>query len=275
MNSLSPLEKEVSINPSTNEKTIVFTGAGRLVGNLGSKEMTYTNAAGVEKTYRLATVKVNIPTIGEKNLLLQVNSASIEKMEDGVDGFESGEYYFTTVRPVKKDDGSGYTLLGNMSHKLHSEFEKYVGVYRFTDYNMNGQEYFLIILKSKRALLLYEESKERINLGNILDLYEQSYDTYEQMVINFETKPYESTLNRFVVTRFDRDTIEFESTYNQLYGFPTYQCIKLEAKFFQGQKDQNLSKLTLDSFSCHKNDINGEIIQKTQKFSEVNFSKFL
>tara|TARA_R110000751_G_scaffold39719_15_gene94611 strand:- start:57625 stop:58497 length:873 start_codon:yes stop_codon:yes gene_type:complete len=290
MDALKPMNKETSINPVNNEKIIKFTGDGLLIGSLGSKEMKFTDNLGVEKNYRLATVKVNLPKIGEKNILLQVYEEDLkctvglgkddeweseDQKDDAISSFESGELYFTTVKPIKKNDGSGWTLIGNISHKLHDKFEKYIGVYRFTDYNMNGQEFFLIILKSKQALLLFEKLKERINLNNILEVYEQSYETYEQMVVDFETKPNESTLNRFVVTRYDNSSIELQSSYNQLFGFATYQCVILEAKFHQGRKDLKHPKLTLNSFSCHKNTINGEMTQKTKKLSDATFSKIL
>tara|TARA_R110000796_G_scaffold236214_1_gene355426 strand:- start:3661 stop:4209 length:549 start_codon:yes stop_codon:yes gene_type:complete len=129
------LKKGVNTNPVSQEKSIQFTGAGLLIGSIGSKSMTFTNkTTGIEKSYRLATVRVNIPKIGEKNLLLQVHEGNLkgavgldkndawefdDQIKDAIAEFESGETYLTTVRPVKKRDGSGWTLLGNMSHLVN------------------------------------------------------------------------------------------------------------------------------------------------------------
>jgi len=116
MSKLIEMKASININPVNGEKTKQFVGEGRLVGSIGTKDMVYTNSKGVEKSYRLATAKVNIKGLGERALLLQVHQSNIEKMEDGVEGFESGENYLTTVRLVKKTDGTGMTLLGNISH---------------------------------------------------------------------------------------------------------------------------------------------------------------
>jgi len=125
------IEMKASIHSYEGTKTLQFQGAGLLVGNVGNKELSYTNFDEKEKKYRLATVKCNIPTIGEKTLLLQVHEGNLKGMvglkstdewenedqaAEAVAMFESGENYLTTVRRVAKKDGSGFTLLGNVSH---------------------------------------------------------------------------------------------------------------------------------------------------------------
>jgi len=124
-------EMKASIHSYEGTKTLQFQGAGRLVGTVGANVMSYTNDKNVEKKYRLATIKCNIPTIGEKTLLLQVHEGNLKAMvglkstdewededqaAEAVAMFESGENYLTTVRRVAKKDGSGVTLLGNISH---------------------------------------------------------------------------------------------------------------------------------------------------------------
>ncbi|WP_405378226.1 hypothetical protein [Nonlabens sp. Asnod3-A02] len=287
---LPPLKKKTSINLADEEKTIQFTGAGMLIGSLGSKDQFFTNKSGVEKAYRLATVKVNIPKIGEKNLLLQIHESNLKYMaglkkedewesedqkEDAIEAFESGKTYRTTVRPVRKTDGFGFTLLGNMSHELYNyDLEKFLGVYRFIDFN-DYQEYFLIILNSTKALLLYKKSKEIINRENILRLYEESYETLEDMAIGFNDKKNESSLNLFSLMNLGSDFIGFNSNYNKLFGLNTYQCLRIEASYHRNSDSNTLPSLIVDMYSIHKETLNGKENQKTKTMSKVLFSKIL
>jgi len=126
-----PMTQSSNVNPVTQKKQVEFVGQGILIGSVGSKAMTYTNIKGIEKSYRLATAKVFIPKVGEKNLLLQVHEGNLknavglkkedeweseDQIEEAVAKFESGTPYLCTVRPTKKTNGSGWTLLGNISH---------------------------------------------------------------------------------------------------------------------------------------------------------------
>jgi hypothetical protein len=163
--------------------------------------------------------------------------------------------------------------------KSMNEIEEYdtkqfEGVYRYTDYNNNGQEYFLIILKSGKALLLYEQSKERINLNNILDVYEGSYGTFEEMAENFKSRVNESTLNLFSVRHVEDSDIYLSSTYNQIQGLPFYQCLQIEAHFFPSYIPSMQPFLNLDLFSSHKETKDSKNAERIKTLAGVSFTKF-
>jgi hypothetical protein len=108
-----------------------------------------------------------------------------------------------------------------------------------------------------------------------LDVYEESYDTYEEMVIDFKNKKNESTLNLLLIKDIEANTIRLESRYHKLFGFSTYQCLKIEAKLNDSISDNDgLSSLSLSMYSSHKETLNGNEIQKTKILAQASFSKF-
>ena len=161
-----------------------------------------------------------------------------------------------------------------MNENEKYDTKQFEGVYRYIDYNHNGQEYFLIILKNGNALLLFEQSKDRINLNNLLDIYEESYETFEEMARNFKSKEYESTLNLFSLRNVSNDDLYFSSTYNKIYGLPTYQCLQIEAHFFPSYIPSMQPFLKLDLFSSHKETKVSKNAERTKTLAGVSFTKF-
>ncbi|SCY36441.1 hypothetical protein SAMN05192588_2498 [Nonlabens sp. Hel1_33_55] len=281
------IRSELTIQ-SSKEKLIKFSGPGLLIGTIGSKTMTYIDEQETEKSYRLATAKVLIDGLGEKNLLLQVHDSNFrlalgldasvdltdDQRDDACETFESGELYLCTVCPIAKSDNSGHVLSGNISNLLYNDFNKFQGVYRFTDYYDDYQKYFLIILRSAKALLLYEKRKDRIHLNSILDLYEESYDSYEELAINFQTRKNESTLNLFSVKSVEGNFIELESNYNQMLSSSTFQCLKIKANFHKAQNPSGMDKLILDQYTSQKESIQSKKTIDLKTVSEAWYSKF-
>jgi len=132
----------------------------------------------------------------------------------------------------KKD----YTVPFNKNQKGLSRYFPFQGLYRYID-PANNIEYFLVILRSYKALLLFDDSEEIINIQNLSRLYKESCETFEEMADSFALKEYESSLNLFKLSSIGKKEIIMFTEYQQLYGQEKFQNLLLDGYLSESQND--------------------------------------